>query len=209
MANRSLTFKLGLAATPALLLVAGWCSWRLLDDPAGSKEGDPARQAAEEIAGESPAPGGAPLELTSDVRALAVKAPEGSTDLGSGEHSIAGTVLAPSGEPAPGAVVILIALGDDREPGPDAAREIGKLLALGPRVAAAAGGAFRFAGVGPGRFRLAARREGDLPAMSGVTALGGELESPPVELRLRAAASLRGIVSGPDGSPVENALVRS
>src|SRR6185295_9531656 len=89
-------------------------------------------------------------------------------------------------------------LTSEREGGPEKNASRG--------TSTSADGSFRFAGGGSGSFRLAACLDGVLPAVSEV--ISGGVRGP-LELRLRAAASIQGMVVRPDGSPVEGAVVRA
>ncbi len=233
MAMRRLILRVALAVFPAVFILAGTIVWLGLRRPVGmgghDRGGPPEavetatfeRAAIDEETPESQAATDAPPLDPSGSEGLA----EGTLDLGEGEHSIGGTVLDPSGEPAAGAEVFLIAIESD-DPGLPfwtpanfelvvddlrslAVQEIEKRAEASPRIAASAEGRFGFKGVGAGSFRLGARRGGLLPDASDVVIVGAERPSASVDLKLAAFSSISGVVLALGDSPIAGARVES
>src|SRR6266540_5181391 len=181
MATHRRFLRLGVAAAiPAVALLLAWVAWRGHSDRAGrGREDEPPRDAVERAierggTAEFPPPALSP-GADSDPE-VAKQTP--------GELSISGTVLEPSGGPAKGAEVFLV--------GKDGKESLESSLEASARARASAEGTFRFDGVGPGPYRLAARLDGHLPVVSEGIAPEADGDPAPVELRLRAAASIRG-----------------
>ncbi len=134
--------------------------------------------------------------------------PGEAVDLGAvrldGGGVVEGRVEGPDGFPVPGATVLLF---DGAE---DPLRAAADPAAGGPlrrEIPAAADGTFRFDRVPSGSRSLLARAPGRLPAASTRLVVAAGRTEPGVRLVLRPGAAVTGLLRGPEGEPVADALL--